>query len=137
MQGDLISMPLYGVSMAVLAEHLKHELPAHKQVWHANDFSVTSSRRATRPLMHKIGEIGLSRGVFQEPEKSQYVRPEWVPEVAAKLATTCTTMNHKAGDRSLGVYVVSPQGCYSWIKAQVSDWAHVVRALGKIGGRFL
>ena len=31
-QGDLMTMPLYGVSMAVLDEHLKRELPEPMQV---------------------------------------------------------------------------------------------------------
>ena len=47
--------------------------------------------------MQQLGEIGPSRGVFPEQEKSQYVRLEQVPEVAAKLATTGTILNHEAG----------------------------------------
>ena len=44
--------------------------------------------------MQRLGEIGPSRGVFPEQEKSQYVRLERVPEAAAKLATTGTTLKH-------------------------------------------
>ena len=95
-------MPLYGVSVAVLSERLKREFLSPMQVWYANDFSATASGRSARPLMKRIGEIGLSRGVFPEPAKSQYVRPEQVTEAAAKLTTTGTTLKHKAGARSLG-----------------------------------
>ena len=122
--------------MPALFEQLKIELPAPMKVCYAEKFSVTDSGRYARPLMQKLGEIGLSRGVFQEPEKSQYVRPERVPEAAAKLATIGTTLKHKAGARGLGGYIGSPQVQDAWVKAQVYDWAHRVTALGKIMRRF-
>ena len=95
-------MPLYGVSVVVLSERLKREFLLPMQVWYANDFSATASRRSARPLMKQLGEIGLSRGVFLEPAKSQYVFPAQVTEAAAKLATTGTTLKHKAVSRTLG-----------------------------------
>ena len=72
-QGDPMAMPLYGISVAVLADQLKRELPSPLQVWYADDFSATDSGRAARPLMKRLEEIGPSRGVFPEPEKSQYI----------------------------------------------------------------
>ena len=63
-QGDPMAMPLYGISVAVLAEQLKREFPSPMQVWYADDFSRTASGRAARPLMNRLGEIGPSRGVF-------------------------------------------------------------------------
>ena len=59
-----MAMPLYGMSVAVLAEQLKSDLPSPMQVWYADDFSMMSSGRAARPLIKRLGEIGTSRGVF-------------------------------------------------------------------------
>ena len=50
-QGDPMAMPLYGVSVAILAEQLKRELPVPIQVYYNDDFSETSSRRAASLLM--------------------------------------------------------------------------------------
>ena len=86
-QGDPMAMPLYGISVAVLAEQLKREFPSPLQVWYAVDFSATASGWAARPLRKQLGEIGPSRGVFPEPEKSQYIRPSQVTEAAARAAT--------------------------------------------------
>ena len=52
--------------------------------------------------------------------------------MAAKLATTFTTLKHETRAQSLGGHVRSPQSHDSWIKAQVDDWAHGVTALGKM-----
>ena len=65
-----MAMPLYGISVAVLAEQLKREFPSPMQFWYANDFSATASGRAARSLMKRLGEIGPLRGVFTEPAKS-------------------------------------------------------------------
>ena len=46
-----MAMPLYGVSVAILAEQLKRELPVPIQVYYNDDFSETSSRRAASLLM--------------------------------------------------------------------------------------
>ena len=64
------------------------------QMWYADNFSDTASGRAARSLMKRLGEIGPLRGVFPEPEKSQYVHPARVTEEASKLATTGTTLKN-------------------------------------------
>ena len=70
-----MAMTLYGVSVAVLAEQLKRNLPVPTHVWYADNFSATASGRDARPLVQRLGELGLSWGVFPEAEKSQYVHP--------------------------------------------------------------
>ena len=83
-------MPLYGVSVDALDEHMKSEFPSHIQVWYANNFYATSKGRAVRPLIKRIGEIEPSRAVFQEPTKSHISdrngfqrppqnSPPWIP----------------------------------------------------------
>ena len=110
-QGDPMAMPLYGISVAVLAEQLKREFPSPLQVWYVNDFLATASGRAARPLMKRLGEIGPWRGVFTEPAKSQYIRPAQVTKEAARVATKGTTVQHKAGARTLGGHIGSPETC--------------------------
>ena len=66
-----MAMPLYGVSVAVLDEQLKREIPATMQVLYANDFSATASGRAATALIQRLGEIRPSQGVFLEPVKLQ------------------------------------------------------------------
>ena len=97
-QGDPMAMPLYGISVAVLAEHLKREFPSPLQVWYADDFSATAIGRAARPLMKRLGDIGPSRGVFPEPEKLQYIRPSQVTKAAARAAIghQCPTRGRSA-----------------------------------------
>ena len=102
-----MAMPLYGISVAVLAEHLKREFPSPIQVWYADDFSATASGRASQPLMKRLREIGPSRGVFPESEKSQYIRPAQVTEEAARVATKGTTVQHEAGAQTLGGHIGS------------------------------
>ena len=104
-----MAMPLYGVSVDVLAKQLKSELPAPMQVWYFEDFSATARERAASPLMQRLGEMGPSREVFPEPEKIPVCPPGTVPEAVAKLATAGTTLKHEAGARSLGVYIGPPQ----------------------------
>ena len=129
-------MPLYGISVAVLAEQLKREFPSPMQVRYADDFSATASGRAERPLMKRLGEIGPSRGVFPEPAKSQYIRPAQVTKAAARAATKGTTVQHEAGAQTLGGHIRSTKTCDAWITRQVSDWAEGVKALGSIATRF-
>ena len=108
-QGDPMAMPLYGISVAVLAEQLKHEFSSPMQVWYADDFSATASGRAARPLMKRLGETGPSRGVFPEPSKSQYIRPAQVTKAAERAATKGTTIQHVAGAQTLGGHIGSPE----------------------------
>ena len=131
-----MEMPLYGISVAVLAEQLKSEFPSPMQVWYADDFSATARGRAARPLMKRLGEIGPSRGVFPEPAKSQYIRPAQVTETAARAATKGTTVQHEAGTRTLGGHIGSTETRDAWITRQVSDWAEGVKSLGSITTRF-
>ena len=106
-QGDPMTMPLYGISVAVLAEQLKRKFPSPMQVWYANDFSATASGRAARPLMKRLGGIGPSWGVFPEPAKSQYTRTAQVTEEATRVATKGTTVQHEAGAQTLGGHIGS------------------------------
>ena len=108
-QGDPMAMPLYGISVAVLAEQVKRKFPSPMQVWYSDDFSATASGKAARPLMKRLGEIGPSRGVFPEPAKSQYIWPAQVTEAAARAATKGTTVQHEAGERTLGGQIGSPE----------------------------
>ena len=94
-QGDPMSMPLYGISFAVLADQLKREFMSPMQVWYADDLSATASGKAARPLMKRLGEIGPLRGVFPEPAKSQYIRPAQVTKEATRAATKGTTVQHE------------------------------------------
>ena len=82
-----MAMPLYGISVTVLAEQLKREFPSPMQVWYNNDVSARGIARAARPLMKRLGEIGPSRGVFPDNAKSQYIQPAQVTEEAAIVAT--------------------------------------------------
>ena len=50
-QGDLMAIPLYEVSVAVLSEQLKRKFSSPMQVWYAYNFSATDSGRAARPMM--------------------------------------------------------------------------------------
>ena len=135
-QGDPMAMPLYGISVAVLSEQLNREFPSSMQFWYANDFSATASGGAARPLMKRLGEIGFLRGIFPEPAKSQYVCPAQVTEESAKISTKGTTLKHEAGAWTLGRHIGSPETRDAWITTQVNDWAHGVKALGKIVTRF-
>ena len=86
--------------------------------------------------MKRLGEIGPSRGVFPEPEKSQYIRPSQVTEAAARADTEGTTVPHEAGARTLGGHIGSNETRDTWIAKQVNDWAEGVKALGRIATRF-
>ena len=86
--------------------------------------------------MKRIEEIGPSRGVFPEPEKSQYIRPAQVTKEAARAATKGTTFQHGAGARTLGGHIGSTETRDVWITRQVSNWAEGVKALGRTATRF-
>ena len=131
-----MAMPLYRISVSILSKQLKSEIPGPMQFWYAYDSSATASGRATRPLIQRLGGLGLSWGVFPEVARSQYILPEQAPEATTELATSGTTLRHKYGKRSLGGYIGSRQVQNSWVKYQTSDWAHGVTALGKIAMRF-
>ena len=107
-RGHLGLDPFCGVRMAVLSEQLKIDLPEPMHIWYANDISTTASGRAARPFMQRLVELGLSRRVFLEWEKYQYVLPERVPEAAVKLTTEGTTLKDKAGSRYLRGYIGPP-----------------------------
>ena len=68
-QGDPMAMPLYGISVAVLAEQLKRIFPSPMKVWYADDFSATDSGRVARPLMKRLGEIRPLRGGLPRAHK--------------------------------------------------------------------
>ena len=68
-------MPLYSVSVAVLAEQLKIELPGTMQVWYTDNFFMTAIRRAAMALTQRLGEMRPSQGVLPEMENSHNVRP--------------------------------------------------------------
>ena len=66
-------MLLYVVSVAVLEDQPKSDLPGPMQIWYTDNFFVTASVRSTRPLIQRLGELGPSWGVLPDADKSQYV----------------------------------------------------------------
>ena len=81
--------------------------------------------------MKRLGEIGPSRGVFPEPEKSQYVHSERVMYKAARFVTASTTLKYRSGSQNLVGHTGSQQTRNAWIKTEVTDWDHRMTSLGK------
>ena len=69
-QEDPLSMFLYGLGMALLAECLTKAVPKLLQPWYSNDLAMAGQASQMRLAMTMLSKIGLERGYYPKPSKS-------------------------------------------------------------------
>jgi hypothetical protein len=75
-QGDPLSMFAYGVSLLLLIQQLKDEIPDVFQPWYADDAGGGGNFWNIRKYFEQLVELGPEYGYFPEPSKSILVVKE-------------------------------------------------------------
>jgi hypothetical protein len=127
-QGDPLSMFGYGIGIMPLIRRLKHEFPAVKQPWYADDAGAGGSFTDLRQFFLRLQEIGPAYGYFPEPTKSiLIVRAHNRRE--AKSHFHDLRFQVETGSRYLGGYIGSRADRELWVQEKVAFWTSAVTDL--------
>ena len=69
-QGDPLSMILYGLALAPLAQEIREAVPDAMQTWYADDCGMAGETGPVAEGMRLLERLGPARGYFPEPAKS-------------------------------------------------------------------
>ena len=133
-QGDPLSIVLYGITLAPLAEDLQAADPWLLSPFYADDAAFDGLARRSAQLLKLLTKRGTDRGYFPEPAKSLFISDTPGQEEAAKqeFSVERLTLNFVSGSRYLGAYLGPQKELEAWVKPQVEAWAHGIRVLAKI-----
>ena len=133
-QGDHLSMVLYGITLAPLAEELRAADPGLLSPFYADDAAFNGSARRSAQILKMLMKRGSDWGYLPEPAKSLFISDTPGQEEAAKreFAVEGLNLNFVSGSRYLGAYLGPQVELEAWVKPQVEAWAHGVRVLAKI-----
>ncbi len=84
-QGDPLAMPFYAVATTPLINSLSTEVPTTKQVWYADNVTVSGKIGDLRVWCEKISTIGPAYGYHVNPTKTWVVTKEVHYTLASKL----------------------------------------------------
>ena len=83
-QGDSLSMVLYGITLAPLAEELRAADPGLLPPFYADDAAFDGSEQRRTQLLKLLMRRGTERGYFPEPAKSLFILETPGQEAAAR-----------------------------------------------------
>ena len=85
-QGEPLSMVLYGITLAPLAEELRAAYPGLLYPFYADDAAFSGLARQSAQLLKLLMKRGPDRGYFPEPAKSLFILDNLGQEKTAKQA---------------------------------------------------
>ena len=120
-QGDPLSMVLYGITLAPLAEELRAADPGLLSPFYADDAAFDGSAQRSAQLLKLLMRRGPDQGYFPEPAKSLFISDTSGQEEAAKreFSTEGLTLNSVSGSLYLGAYLGTQAELEAWVKPQV------------------
>ena len=103
-QGDSLSMVLYGITLAPLAEELRAADPGLLPPFYADDAAFDGSEQRRTQLLKLLMRRGLNQGYFPEPAKSLFISEILGQESEAKrrFAAEELTLDFVSGSQYLG-----------------------------------
>ena len=133
-QVDPLSMVLYWITVAPLAEELRAADQGLLSPFYADDAAFDGSAQPSAQLLKMLTKRGPDRGYFPEPAKSLFISeiPEQEAEAKREFAAEGLTLNSISGSRYLGAYLGPQAELEAWVKPEVEAWAHGVKLLAKI-----
>ena len=69
MQGDPLSMVIYGLALSLLSEQLAKEVPELIQPWYADNTAMAGPASKIKVAVARLLELGPTQGYFPEPDK--------------------------------------------------------------------
>ena len=134
-QGDPLSMLLYGAALTPMAQTLRADAPTVVQPWYADDAAMLGTATAVRASMRQLNILGPKRGYFPEPSKSIVIcRPE--DQAKAKAVLGEFDFRYVDGHRYLGGFVGTDEARDAWLAPMIDTWVHGVQKLAKVATRF-
>ena len=136
-QGDPISMFLYGIGLLPLAEKLRAEHGTVACPFFADDLTLAGKSRDVAGAMKSVIKHGPSLGYFAAAAKSWVICAEWA-EAAARdaMGAQDLTIQYTRGHRYVGGFVGSDEAEVCWIEPQVKTWVQGVESLAKVALRY-
>ena len=133
-QGDPISVVLYGITLAPLAEELRAADSGLLSPFYGDDAEFYVSIRRSAHILNLLMERGTDRAFFPDPAKSLFISntPGQEEAVRREFVAEGLVLNFVSGSRYLGSYLGPQEELVVWVKPQVEAWSHGVRFLGKI-----
>uniref|UniRef100_A0A1X7V433 Reverse transcriptase domain-containing protein n=1 Tax=Amphimedon queenslandica TaxID=400682 RepID=A0A1X7V433_AMPQE len=123
-------MFVYAVATIPLVRRLE-DISIYKQVWYADDLSVTGDFNNIRVWFENLLRIGPEYGYFPEPSKSFFVvhasmiseAHSFFKDLGVKISTSC---------RYLGGMIGCDTGINDFISLRVKEWVHHLELLSNI-----
>ena len=66
-------MVIYRLILSVLTEKIRGEYPGFLHPWYSDEFIMEVDGTYLKPAISFIEAMGISQGLFIEPDKSQFV----------------------------------------------------------------
>ena len=106
-QGDPLSMVLYGITLVPLAEELRAADPGLLSPFYADDATFEGSARRSAQLLKMLMKRGPDQEYFPEPAKSLFIldTPEQEEAVKREFAKEGFVLNFTRGSWYLGAYL--------------------------------
>ena len=112
MQGCVVAMQAYGITLLPLAEGLRKDVPEALQPWFADDSGLAGGARACAKAFWLCCERGPSVGYFPLGHKSFFICPRAEEDAAraAFAAEGCTSIQFSRGQRYVAEARLHPPG---------------------------
>ena len=117
-QGDSLSMVLYGITLVPLAEELRAADPGLLSPFYVDDAAFNGRARRSAQLLKMLMKRGLDRRYFPERAKSLFISDTPGQEEAAKrgFVKEGLVLNSVSGSRYLGSYLGPQAELEAWVK---------------------
>lgn len=122
-QGDPLSMILYGLTVLPLIKSLKVDFPEVLQIWYADDSSLAGQVTDLGPVLLQLHARGKSRGYKVQPSKSIFVPCDPQDSQPCRDILGPLALQHRDGFRYLGGFIGTDTSKTQWISEKISNWS--------------
>ncbi len=130
MQGNCLTMSLYGIALMPLASKMCEEFPEALQPWYCDHAGAADKALPNAQCLNFFVKLGPPYGFFPKPSKSYYIcKAEDEPAACQAFKSFGLEIDYSRGQRYLGGFIGSAQWKEEWLGELVSKWVSVVKTL--------
>ncbi len=130
MQGNCLTMSLYGVALMPLASKMYEEIPEALQPWYCNNAGAAGKALPNAQCLNFLVKFSPPYGYFPKPGKSYYIyKVEDEPTAHQAFESFGLKINYSRGQQYLGSFIGSTQRKEEWLGELVSKRVSAVKTL--------